>query len=50
MISLLFITIIVSLHIINVDGSHQFQSPSEKLMMIINEDANLGYINVRSSP
>jgi hypothetical protein len=39
---------IISLHIINVDN-HQFHRPSEKIMMI-NDDTNSGYINVRSAP
>ncbi len=30
-------------------GSHQFRPPSVKIMMI-KDDTNLGYINVRSAP
>src|ERR1700728_127907 len=48
MVSLIFLTMIISLHIINVDN-HQFRHPSAKIMMI-NDDSNLGYINVRSPP
>jgi hypothetical protein len=48
MISLLILTVLLSFHIIHVDN-HQFERPNGKIM-IINDDSNLGYINVRSPP
>jgi Pectate lyase superfamily protein len=48
MVLLIFLTMIISLHIINVDN-RQFQHPSSKIMMI-NADSDTGYINVRSAP
>jgi hypothetical protein len=51
MILLLYLTMILLLNIIIVDN-HQFKHPNgETIMMrIINKDADLGYINVRSPP
>jgi hypothetical protein len=46
---ILFLTMIFSLHIINIDN-HQFRHPSSKSMAMINDDVNLGYINIRSPP
>jgi hypothetical protein len=48
MVLLIFLTMIISLHIINADN-HRFHRPSEKLKMI-NADPDLGFINVRSAP
>jgi hypothetical protein len=41
--------IIIPLQIINIDN-HQFQHPSAKMMMKINDNLMLGYTNVRSPP
>jgi hypothetical protein len=46
--SLLFLTIILSFELI-IGDNYQYEGPSAKIM-IIKEDANLGYINVRSPP
>jgi hypothetical protein len=43
-----FFLFLISIHIIHVDN-YQFERPNEKIM-IINDDSNLGYINVRSPP
>jgi hypothetical protein len=48
MILLLFVSIIISSHAISVDN-HQFRPSSGRIMMI-NDDSNLGYINVRAPP
>ena len=49
MVLLIFLTIILSFHIINVDN-HQFNRPSAKMLTRINVDPNTGYVNVRSAP
>jgi hypothetical protein len=48
MILLIFLTMIISTHIINADN-HQFARPSAKMAMF-NNDQNMGYVNVRSPP
>jgi hypothetical protein len=49
MFLILFLTIILSYNIINVDN-YEFEHPHEKTIMIKNDNSNLGYINVRCPP